>query len=142
LWLPETARPVVAEELVQTDEGSGGRAVRILMVDDDALIAMASVDMLEDLGHDVVEANSGADALRYLEDGQTFDLMITDYSMPGMTGAELARTVREKVPGMPILIATGYADLPAGTGINLPRLAKPYSQAQLAAEIGKALQRH
>jgi PAS domain S-box-containing protein len=142
LWLPETARAVAAEEIVQPDEGSGGRAVRILMVDDDALIAMASVDMLEDLGHDVVEANSGADALRYLEDGQTFDLMITDYSMPGMTGAELARTVQEKVPGMPILIATGYADLPAGTGINLPRLAKPYSQAQLAAEIGKALQRH
>lgn len=111
------------------------------MVDDDALIAMASVDMLEDLGHEVVEANSGADALKYLESGNTFDLMITDYSMPGMTGAELAKAVREKVPGMPILIATGYADLPAGSGMDLPRLGKPYTQAQLAAEIGKVLHR-
>jgi FixJ family two-component response regulator len=56
-----------------------------------------------------------------------------------MTGAELAKAVREKVPGMPILIATGYADLPAGTGIDLPRLGNPYTQAQLAAEIGRAL---
>jgi CheY-like chemotaxis protein len=111
------------------------------MVDDDALIAMASMDMLEDLGHEVMEANSGPDALRYIEEGNTFDLMITDYSMPGMTGAELAKAVQEKVPGMPILIATGYADLPAGTGIDLPRLGKPYTQAQLAAEIGRALHR-
>lgn len=141
LWLPETFRPISVDDAVEPVGIGVTRAVRILMVDDDALIAMASVDMLEDLGHEVVEANSGADALKCLESGNAFDLVITDYSMPGMTGAELAKAVREKVPGMPILIATGYADLPAGSGIDLPRLGKPYTQAQLAAEIGKALHR-
>ncbi|MBO9100792.1 response regulator [Rhizobium sp. K1/93] len=141
LWLPETFRPISIDDALEPGGIGVTRAIRILMVDDDALIAMASVDMLEDLGHEVVEANSGADALKYLESGNTFDLMITDYSMPGMTGAELAKAVREKVPGMPILIATGYADLPAGSGMDLPRLGKPYTQAQLAAEIGKVLHR-
>ena len=112
---------------------------RILMVDDDVLIAMSSVDMLEDLGHEVVEANSGEQALTILASGQPFDLIITDYSMPRMTGAELAREARRLRPDIPILIATGYAELPAGTELNLPRLSKPYSQEQLSAEIDRAL---
>ena len=95
--------------------------------------------MLEDLGHEVVEANSGAQALDLIRSGQHFDLMITDYSMPGMTGAQLAEAAREINSALPIVLATGYADLPAGTDIDLPRLAKPYSQTQLAREIGKAV---
>ncbi len=109
--------------------------LRILMVDDDALIAMSSVDMLEDLGHEVVEANSGDAALRHLADGETIDLMITDFSMPRMNGAQLARAARNLRPGLPIILATGYADLPSGEEIDLPRLAKPYDQRQLAAQI-------
>jgi CheY-like chemotaxis protein len=65
--------------------------------------------------------------------------MITDFSMPRMNGAELARAVRELVPALPILIATGYADLPPGSGIDLPRISKPYTQAQLAKEIARLL---
>ena len=126
------AAPVVAPTSVSS-------AARILMVDDDALIAMSSVDMLEDLGHAVTEANSGAQALKILEAGEKFDLMITDYSMPGMTGGQLAKAVRDMLPDLPILLATGYADLPPGAGIDLPRLGKPYTQDQLAAEIAKAL---
>ena len=95
--------------------------------------------MLEDLGHEVVEANSGAQALELISSGQHFDLVITDYSMPGMTGAQLAQAARDIHPGLPMVLATGYADLPAGTDIDLPRLAKPYDQAQLAKEIAKAM---
>jgi PAS domain S-box-containing protein len=112
-------------------------SLRILMVDDDALIAMSTVDMLEDLGHSVVEANSGRQALSILQGGDAFDMMITDYSMPGMTGAELSRQARLLRPDLRILIATGYAELPAGTELDIPRLGKPYSQTQLAAEIAK-----
>ena len=115
--------------------------LRVLMVDDDALIAMSSVDMLEDMGHTVTEANSGAEALALLESGQEFDLMITDYSMPGMNGAELGKAARRLHPDMPILVASGYAELPAGAGVDLPRLGKPYSQAQLSIEIGKLLKK-
>jgi CheY-like chemotaxis protein len=67
------------------------------------------------------------------------DLLITDYSMPRMTGIQLAKAARELRPGLPILLATGYADLPEGADIDLPRLNKPYQQDQLAAEIASVL---
>jgi signal transduction histidine kinase len=115
------------------------REARILFVDDDALIAMSTVDMLEDLGHAVVEASSGAEALKIIKDDGTIDLLITDHAMPRMTGSELAKAVRLLRPRLPILLATGYANLPEGDDLNLPRLAKPYDQAQLACEIQKLL---
>lgn len=109
--------------------------LRILLVDDDALIAMSTVDMLEDLGHDVLEANSGETALRYLGGGEHIDLMITDFSMPRMNGAQLAQAARDLRPDLPIILATGYAELPRDAGIDLPRLGKPYDQRQLEAQI-------
>ena len=88
--------------------GAGGspavdRAVRIvratiLVVDDDPLIAMSTVDMLEDLGHVVIEANSGKRALEIIDGGQDIDLMMTDQAMPGMTGIQLAEIVRQSGP--------------------------------------------
>jgi len=90
-------------------------------------------------GHEVIEANSGASALEILRHPRPIDLMITDYAMPKMTGAQLAAAARELRPRLPILLATGYAELPAGSALDLPRLGKPYQQAQLAAEIGKLL---
>lgn len=120
-------------------DNSADKRLKILMVDDDALIAMSSVDMLEDLGHDVVEASSGMQALDILSQDPTFDLLVTDFSMPGMNGAELSRKARELLPALPILIATGYADLPEGTDLEITRLGKPYTQDQLASEIAKVL---
>ncbi|MBX4929205.1 PAS domain S-box-containing protein [Rhizobium binae] len=139
LWLPATERR--PEQAAETDLSLAQTAsrLRILLVDDDTLIAMSSVEMLEDLGHDVVEANSGSQALELVRSGGHFDLMITDYSMPGMTGAQLAQAVRAIRPALPIVLATGYADLPAGAEVNLPRLGKPYNQDQLSREIHKAI---
>ena len=113
--------------------------LRILLVDDDALISMSTVYMLEDLGHDAVETNSGAQAIAELEKGERFDLMITDFSMPRMNGGELAEAVRRTHPDLPILLATGYAEMPKGSTIDLPRIGKPYSQEQLAAQIARLL---
>jgi CheY-like chemotaxis protein len=87
----------------------------------------------------VIETNSGEDALEILRHPRPIDLMITDYAMPKMTGAQLAEAARELRPRLPILLATGYAELPAGSALDLPRLGKPYQQAQLAAEVGKLL---
>ncbi|MQY47110.1 response regulator [Rhizobiales bacterium RZME27] len=116
---------------------------RILMVDDDVLIAMTSVDMLEELGHKVIEAHSGHEALallgKSLDGGDRIDLMITDFSMPGMNGAELAQQARRLVPGLPILLASGYTDLPEGMDVDVGRLGKPYSQEDLASEIAKVM---
>jgi CheY-like chemotaxis protein len=100
---------------------------------------MSSADMLIDLGHEVREAYSGKEALGLLDGGETFDIMITDYSMPGMTGAELIRAVRARFPTMPIVLASGYADLPPGGDVDVARLGKPYSQEQLASILSKVL---
>ena len=112
----------------------------ILVVDDDALVSMSTVDMLEDLGHAVIEANSAAHALEILAKDDAVDLLITDYSMPKMNGAQLAKAALDLRPGLPILLATGYAELPPGADIDLPRLAKPYQQSDLAAEVTKMVQ--
>ena len=100
---------------------------------------MSTAAMLEDLGHEVIEANSGAAALEALQANTGVDLMITDFAMPGMTGAQLAIETRRLKPSLPILLATGYAELPKGADIELPRLGKPHSQRELAREISRLL---
>jgi CheY-like chemotaxis protein len=140
LWLPATA-VAVTEERPTTAPSAGDAAEKltVLVVDDDALVAMSTVDMLEDLGHDVIEANSGDRALEILREGQAVDILVTDYAMPRMNGAELASAARQIRPELPVLLATGYAELPAGPDLGLPRIGKPYQQEQLAAEITKLL---
>lgn len=140
LWLPATTITAEQEKASAPEQNSSAiDKITVLVVDDDALIAMSTVDMLEDLGHDVIEANSGDDALSILRDGRAVDLLITDYSMPRMNGVQLAVAARQIRPELPILLATGYAELPAGSGVDLPRIGKPYQQDQLAAEITKVL---
>jgi PAS domain S-box-containing protein len=139
LWLPATELDIEKPEETSAPAISVKSAATILIVDDDPLISMSTVDMVEDLGHHVLEANSGADALKILSSDAEIDLMISDYSMPGMNGAQLAIAARELRPRLPILLATGYADLPPGSNVELPRLGKPYSQEQLETEIGKVL---
>jgi len=112
----------------------------ILAVDDDALVLMNTTLMLEDLGYTVIEAYSGADALRELKGGtHRVDLVITDHSMPRMTGSELAAAIRKEWPDLPVVLATGYAELPSGGDNRLPRLPKPFSQSQLQDVIVAAL---
>lgn len=140
LWLPVAASPVKEVPLMPLEQTlTPPPSSVILVVDDDALINMSTVDMVQDLGHTVLEAYSGKEALQILGSGQRVDALITDYAMPGMTGVELADRARELHPGLPILLATGYADLPSGTTTDLPRLAKPYQQAELATQISRLL---
>ncbi|KAA0577110.1 ATP-binding protein [Azospirillum sp. Sh1] len=138
LWLPKATMPAQAAELPPAPAADVSPAV-VLVVDDDALIAMSTVDMLADLGHTVIEAGSGVEALELLRSGQAVDLLLTDYAMPGMTGVELAQAARAMAPDLPVLLATGYADLPEGVVADLPRLAKPYTQNQLAVATAKLL---
>jgi CheY-like chemotaxis protein len=141
LWLPVAAtRAAAAETAAQGSALAPSMgAAKILVVDDDPLIAMNTVDMLEDLGHTVIRANSGHKALQVLETEPTIDLLVTDHAMPGMSGLELAEIARRKWPTLRVLLATGYADLPDKKTTDLPRLSKPYHQAQLQAEINRLL---
>jgi len=140
LWLPIAAmRATAAIATLETAPLASTNTAKILVVDDDPLIAMSTVDMLEDLGHTVIRANSGKRALEMLESEPAFDVLMTDHAMPGMTGLELAEIARRKWPNLRVLLATGYADLPNHEKTNLPRLSKPYRQAQLQAEIDRLL---
>ncbi len=129
---PEVEAPALPAQQVR-------RSAVILFVDDDPLIAMSTTEMLEDLGHRVIGANCAMHALDILKSDQPIDLMVTDHVMPGMTGIELAAASREVRPSLPILLATGYAELPEGAQIDLPRLAKPYHQDQLRDRLDQLL---
>ena len=139
LWLPvsptETAaeRPRPATPLLVADT----RCCRVLVVDDDPIVLAGTAAMLEDLGHVATEASSGESALRLLLSAAGFDLVITDHAMPGMTGTELAARIRGSWPKLPVVIATGYAELPGDGDPGLPRLSKPYRQQELAALVAR-----
>lgn len=139
LWLPISSDPVEKAPEMPAETVTAPAASTILVVDDDALINMSTVDMVEDLGHTALEAYSGKQALEILSSGQRIDVLITDYAMPGMTGVELAEQARALWPDLPVLLATGYADLPSGTTTDLPRLSKPYQQAELETQISRLL---
>jgi signal transduction histidine kinase len=109
---------------------------RILVVDDELLVAHLTASMLQDLGHEAEIASSGRAALEILRSSAIYDVLITDYAMPDMTGGELANRVRALRPDMPIVLATGYADFPDGHVETLPRLSKPFGSQELAVVIG------
>jgi PAS domain S-box-containing protein len=110
---------------------SASRPLSILAVDDDALVLLNTAAMLEDAGHRVVPAHSGRQALDILSKGDQFDLLLTDHLMPNMTGAELIEAVRAIASTLPVALMTGYAELPRGLERGVPRLTKPFYQAQL-----------
>lgn len=140
LWLPLATAPV-AKPAQPSETRLEAPPSTILVVDDDVLIAMSTVDMLEDLGHTVIEANSGPKALEILQRDVPIDLILTDYAMPGMTGVELAQAARTLRPGLPVLLATGYAELQETSNFDFPRLTKPYQQHQLASHVARLLSR-
>ena len=139
LWLPVSTKSERAIEPKAVVAAPSGKSAKILLVDDDPLIAMSVLDMLEDLGHRVLEANSGKRALEILDAEPDIDLLLTDHAMPGMTGTELAAIAQSRRPSLPVLLATGYADLPNNQKSTLPRLSKPYLQSQLMAELNRLL---
>jgi PAS domain S-box-containing protein len=141
LWLPATDagdKPEPAEAPLPTTASRPHELV-VLAVDDDVLVRMGTAAMLEDLGHTVREANSGEEALKILAQGAKIDLVLTDQAMPRMTGVKLAEAILAERPGLPIILATGYAELPAGLGTTLPRLSKPFTQEQLANALKEAI---
>jgi PAS domain S-box-containing protein len=135
LWLPiaeSKAQPVIPPQPAPAETH---RPLTVLAVDDDALVLMNTVAMLEDLGHTVFEAYSGKGALDILRREDSIDLVVTDQAMPKMTGTELAKIMRSEWPDIPVLLATGYADMVQRDDIGLAKLSKPYLQHDLSAAI-------
>ncbi len=142
LWLPRANdAPETAERNAEFAES---RPVTpqsvVLIVDDDALVMTGTAAMVQDLGHTTIEAQSGAEALKVLTSGIKVDVVLTDHAMPGMTGLQLAESIQEHFPGVPIILATGYAELPAGPSLReIQRLSKPCTQHEIAAAIHRAV---
>ena len=112
----------------------------VLVVDDDSAVREVTAEILGELGYRVIEAGSGGDALHLLEHEDRIDVMLVDFAMPGMNGAEVAREARARRPEVPILFVTGYADTAAleqaGEG---GILRKPYLERELAAKLRAVL---
>jgi PAS domain S-box-containing protein len=140
IQVPATAPAEAARKGDATSPGSDMRALTILIVDDDALVLQSTAAMLADLGHRVLEASSGREALEYLGRAQSVDLVITDHAMPSMTGMQLAETIKQQWPHLPVIMASGYTDLPLDLDLSLIRLSKPFRQDRLARAISESMQ--
>ncbi|WP_338425917.1 GAF domain-containing hybrid sensor histidine kinase/response regulator [Sphingopyxis kveilinensis] len=139
IWLPvSAAASTVAAAEADAAPADLARRRRILIVDDDAIILMNTAALLEDLGHDVIEAGSGEEALKRLADNPDVDLVITDQAMPGMTGSQLIAAMRAERPALPIILATGYGETPGEAGPAVQRLGKPFGQQDLQRAVAAA----
>jgi signal transduction histidine kinase/CheY-like chemotaxis protein len=135
LWLPRIEEPAAAAaEEEAPPETNAEQSACILVVDDEDLVRGATAAMLREFGYHVVEASSGAAALRCLERERDIALVVTDHLMPGMTGATLAGEIGRDHPDKMVLIITGYAN-PEELPIDLPRLRKPFRADDLGRSV-------
>ncbi|MFK5599811.1 MHYT domain-containing protein [Methylobacterium sp. HMF5984] len=140
MWFPMAEAGAQAETVnAAPSPRMSSRSLAVLVVDDDPLVLENTAAMLEDLGHYAVEARSGQDALDILDRRQGLDLVITDHAMPGMTGTQLAEQIARVHPGLPVILASGYAEVSSKRTLVLPRLSKPFDQGTLAQVVANAV---
>jgi CheY-like chemotaxis protein len=136
LYLP-ASRGATAEDTKLNGASALGR---VLVVEDDSLVAELAASMLGELGFEAIVAHSAKEALDRLVGGEKPKLIFSDIVMPGgISGIELARKVRDRFPELPILLTTGYSEQVAGTH-GFPVLQKPYELDSLAGALGKLLE--
>jgi CheY-like chemotaxis protein len=142
LWLPRApdGDPVEAAPPVEETHFHPACNLRVLLVDDHAEVRSTTAAVLEDLGHTVVQAANGADALDALKTRDCdYDLMISDYAMPHLSGTEFLREARQLCPGVAALIITGYAEADAISdrpdGVEI--LLKPFTAHKLEAALSR-----
>jgi len=120
------------------------KSCRILVVDDEPYVCEAIKMVLELDGHEVASVDNGADALALHEKG-AFDLVITDYSMPGMKGDELAATIRARHPDQRIIMISAYVEKLTGEGTPLRHvdelLAKPFRLDDIKDTVRRVMSR-
>jgi len=134
----DRAAPVVAAEPPQR------LGLTVLLADDEDSLRQATARLLRRAGYEVIEVCDGAAALQAIErEGSRIDIVLSDVVMPGLTGTQLAERLGEMLPGMPVVLTSGYvrADS-ADTAGPLGRFAileKPFGESQLLSAIGEAV---
>jgi len=115
----------------------------VLVVDDDEAVRQITAGMLRDLGYGVMEAGSGGAALDAVDNVPDIDIVLLDFAMPGMNGAEVAREIAFRRPELPIVFATGYADTAVLTEIGDDCIVyKPFMEDELAEKLARCLARY
>jgi CheY-like chemotaxis protein len=140
LTLPKAAREFHPETAVLAPTKAPSEEGAVLVVEDDDSVAAVVCEMIVNLGYRTVRVGTAGEALEALEQGQsTFDIIFSDIMMPGtMNGIDLARAVRQRIPGLPIVLTTGYAGLAASVDTEFSVLHKPYGPEQLRQTLAKA----
>ena len=142
IWLPRAPKGYALEGSPSSEEAQHRplRKLRILLVDDHAEVRSTTAAVLEDAGHEVTQSADGAQALALLRNGDcNYDVVISDYAMPHLSGAEFLRGAREFCPNAPALIITGYAeadeisDRPEGIEV----LLKPFTANKLESTLAR-----
>jgi CheY-like chemotaxis protein len=143
LWLPvaEGQTPAIGSERPANDAAVYQGSLVVVAVDDDRLVLTNTIAMLDDLGHTGIAALSGKEALDILRRHGPVDVVITDYAMPRMTGLQLAEAIKKEWPELPVIIATGFAEMEPDVEWSQPRLAKPFSEAELVQELERIVRR-
>ena len=136
LWVPVSATPDLERQQHEAERTRplAAKIQCILLVDDDELVRASGTSSLRLAGYDVVQAADGEEALALLDAAGPFDLMLTDYAMPGLSGQDLIDAVRRRKPRMPVLMVTGYADN-GRESADVPRLQKPFLPAELVDRV-------
>ncbi len=143
IYLPQAATPTVAGDAatIAAEPATTGRGYRVLVVEDNDEVGQFSTELLEDLGYSVRRVADASAALAILaEDEFATDLVFSDVIMPGMNGVELAGFIRERYPGLPVVLTSGYSNVLAENahrGFEL--IQKPYSVESLSRVLRKAI---
>jgi CheY-like chemotaxis protein len=144
IFLPKIAEEMKCDEVRTVEQVCGG-SERILFVDDEKMLAELGRELLESLGYNVTAVTSSHDALaRFRAQPDAYDLVITDMTMPGLTGRELTHELRDIRPGIPVIMCSGFtefvnAEEARETGI-CEFLMKPYVTGRMAQSVRRALQ--
>jgi CheY-like chemotaxis protein len=130
-WSPQEEVPA------PRSDPEGARPRRVLLVEDEVVLRMSTADMLERLDCLVTAVSSGEQAIEVLSKGATFDLLVTDLGLPGMTGEDVAKEVQRRWPRLPVVIATGYGR--TGSQVQgVQFISKPYSSVDLQQALDHA----
>jgi CheY-like chemotaxis protein len=142
LWLPRAPEAEAGLDIAPAQELTRKPVpkLRILLIDDHAEVRSTTAAVLADFGHEVVEAANGADALKMLKGGDCeYDLIISDYAMPHLSGTEFLREARHICPDVAAMIITGYAETDTMTGKpdGVEILLKPFTPSMLETSLSR-----
>ncbi|KRQ14709.1 response regulator [Bradyrhizobium manausense] len=143
LYLPRAERETISDEAagaatLESPRSDHGRGRRVLVVEDNVEVGRSSTQILEDLGYETTLAANADEALKLLDEANSYDVVFSDVIMPGMNGVDLGREIRRRYPGIPVVLTSGYSEVLAEDGRHgFDLIQKPYA----AEELSRVLRR-